>query len=111
MARARAAASSGFAERVYTPTELSDCAARADRVEMLAGRFAAKEAFLKAIGSESILELLLRQVEVVRGGGGRPELRVGGSAAERGSERGGRRLHLSLSPQPGVAAAVVILEG
>ncbi len=111
MTRALADSSTGFAERVYTPTELADCAARADRVEMLAGRFAAKEAFLKALGSESILELLLRQVEVVRGGGGRPELRVGGSAAERVSERGVRRLHLSLSHQPGFAAAVVILEG
>ena len=110
MARALGDSDAGFAERVYTPAELADCATRADRVEALAGRFAAKEAFLKAIGSESILQLLLRQVEVVRGGGGRPELRVGGSAAARMSERGVRRLHLSLSHQPGLAAAVVILE-
>lgn len=111
MARALAHSDAGFAERVYTPAELADCAGRADRVEALAGRFAAKEAFLKAIGSESVLDLLLRQVEVVRGDHGRPELRLCGSAAERIGERGVRRLHLSLSHQPGFAAAVVVLEG
>jgi holo-[acyl-carrier protein] synthase len=110
MARALAHSGTRFAERVYTPAELADCAARPDRVEALAGRFAAKEAFLKALGTESILELLRRQVEVVRGDRGRPELRLGGSAAERVNERGVRRLHLSLSHQAGFAAAVVILE-
>jgi holo-[acyl-carrier protein] synthase len=111
MARALAHSGTHFAERVYTPAELADCAARGDRIEALAGRFAAKEAFLKALGNGSVLGLLLRQVEVVRGDGGRPELRLGGSAAERLSERGVHRLHLSLSHQPGFAAAVVILEG
>jgi holo-[acyl-carrier protein] synthase len=109
----RALASSGarFAERVYTAAELADCAARPDRIQALAGRFAAKEAFLKALGTESVLELLLQEVEVVAGDGGRPELRLGGSAAARVSERGVRRWYLSLTHDGGVAAAVVILEG
>ncbi len=111
MARALGHHGTRFAERVYTPTELADCAARPDRIEALAGRFAAKEAFLKALGSESVLDLLLQQVEVVRGDGGRPELRVAGGAAQRANSHGVRRLHLSLSHQPGLAAAVVILEG
>ena len=100
-----------FAERVYTAAELADCAARRDRIEALAGRFAAKEAFLKALGTESVLELLLQEIEVVAGDSGRPEFRLGGSAAARVRERGVQRLSLSLTHDGGVAAAVVILEG
>ena len=111
VARALATYGARFAERVYTPAELADCAGRADRIEALAARFAAKEALLKALGTGWISGLSLRQVEVVRGKHGPPELRLLGAAAERVAERGVRRVHVSLSHQPGLAAAVVILEG
>jgi holo-[acyl-carrier protein] synthase len=112
IARALATFGSRFAERVYTAAELVACAERADRVEALAARFAAKEAFLKALGTGWIRSVTLRQVEVVhaRGGGGQPELRLLDGAAARMEERGVRRVHLTLSHQPGLAAAVVILE-
>ena len=71
VARALANHGARFADRVYTPAEYADCAARADRVEALAGRFAAKEAFLKALGTGWIRGLSLRHVEVVRGKGDR----------------------------------------
>jgi holo-[acyl-carrier protein] synthase len=111
VARALARFGPRFAERVYTSAELAESAARADRVEALAGRFAAKEAFLKAVGTGWIRGLSLRHVEVVRADGGPPELKLARSAAERVRARGVRRVHLSLSHQPGLAAAVVILEG
>lgn len=96
---------------VYTQRELAACAGRADRVEALAGRFAAKEAFLKALGTGWVSGLSLRQVEVVRANGGPPELALSGAAAERARERRVSRAHLSLSHEAGLAAAVVILEG
>jgi holo-[acyl-carrier protein] synthase len=111
IARALAAHGRGFEERVYTPTELAECGRRADRVQALAGRFAAKEAFLKALGTGFSRGLSLRQVEVVRGEGGHPALRLEARAAAQAERRGVRRMHLSLSHQPGLAAAVVILEG
>lgn len=112
IARALATFGSRFAERVYTAAELAACADRADRVEALAARFAAKEAFLKALGTGWIRGVTLRQVEVVHTtrGGGPPELRLLAGAAARMDERGVRRVHLTLSHQPGLAAAVVILE-
>jgi holo-[acyl-carrier protein] synthase len=55
--------------------------------------------------------LSFRQVEVVRGEGGHPALRLRGAAAAQADRRGVQRMHLSLSHQPGVAAAVVVLEG
>ncbi|HXF95939.1 MAG TPA: holo-ACP synthase, partial [Gemmatimonadales bacterium] len=93
------------------PAELAACDRRSDRVEALAARFAAKEAFLKALGTGWIRGVSLRQIEVVRGPDRRPALRPTGASAERLKERGVTRLHLSLSHQPGLAAAVVILEG
>lgn len=110
VARALATYGARFAERVFTAAELADCAGRADRAEALAARFAAKESFLKALGTGWITGLSLRDVEVTRATDGPPMLRLVGGAADRAAERGVRRVHLSLSHQTGLAAAVVILE-
>jgi len=110
VARALANHGARFTERVYTAAELADCASRADRVEALAARFAAKEACLKALGTGWVTGLSLRHVEVVSRADGPPELRLHGAASERMAQRGARRVHLSLSHEPGLAAAVVILE-
>jgi holo-[acyl-carrier protein] synthase len=110
VARALATHGRRFEERVYTPLELADCAQRADRVQALAARFAAKEAFLKALGTGFATGLSLREVEVVRGEGRHPTIRLTGSAAAHAQRTGLRRIHVSLSHQAGLAAAVVILE-
>ena len=99
-----------FEERVYTPAERAACRGRADRVQALAGRFAAKEACLKALGTGWSGGLSFKQVEVKGGAGGRPELRLTGKAAERARELGARTFHVSLTHQPGIAAAMVVLE-
>ena len=100
----------GFEARVFTEGESADCAARGDRVQALAARFAAKEACLKALGTGWAQGLGFRQVEVVREDGGPPRLKLHGAAAERAASMGVTRIHVSLSHQPGAAAAVVVLE-
>jgi len=100
-----------FEERVYTPAERAECAQRADRAEALAARFAAKEAFFKALGTGWVRGLSLRQVEVVGKQGARPALRLAGAAAAYARRMRVRKIHVTLSHQPGLAAAVVILEG
>jgi holo-[acyl-carrier protein] synthase len=110
VARALAAHGRRFADQIYTRAEQALCARRADRAEALAGRFAAKEAFFKALGTGLARGLSLRQVEVVKQGG-RPALRLRGGAAKEARKLGVRAIHVSLSHQPKVAAAVVILEG
>jgi holo-[acyl-carrier protein] synthase len=99
-----------FEELVFTPQERTACAARADRAQALAARFAAKEACLKALGTGVAQGLSLQQVEVIDGEGGRPELRLSGPAAERARALGVGRMHVSLSHELEVAAAVVVLE-
>ena len=79
-------------------------------MQALAARFAAKEACLKALGV-GILETALRQVEIVSGAAGAPQLRLTATLGARAQSRGVRNAHVSLTHEPGLAAAVVILEG
>jgi holo-[acyl-carrier protein] synthase len=96
---------------VFTELERLQCARRQDRVQALAARFAAKEACLKALGTGWSQGLSLKQVEVIRLEGGRPELKLHRAAAARAKELGVTRMLVSLTHQPGAAAAVVVLEG
>lgn len=99
-----------FVDRVFTEAERAACGARADRVLALAARFAAKEACLKALGTGWAEGLGFRDVEVVRDGDGPPRLVLHGAAARRAEVLGVMRSHVSLTHQPGTAAAVVVLE-
>jgi len=100
-----------FARRVFTPAERAACAGRIDHEQALAARFAAKEACLKALGTGVSAGLSFLQVEVATADDGVPSLTLSGAAAARAKERGVRHVHVSLSHQPGMAAAAVILEG
>lgn len=102
---------SRFEAKVLTQREIADCQERSDRVQAVAGRFAAKEACLKALGTGWAQGLAFRQVEVVRDPAGRPELRLEGAALARALSLGVRGLHVSLTHERGIAAAVVVLEG
>jgi holo-[acyl-carrier protein] synthase len=99
-----------FEGRVYTAAERAACNPRGDRVLALAARFAAKEACLKALGTGWAEGLGFRDVEVVRDGNEPPRLILHGAAARRADALGVVRSHVSLTHQPGLAAAVVVLE-
>ena len=98
-------------KRIFTRRELEDCRARADRVQALAARFAAKEACLKALGTGWSAGLSFRQVELTRPTGAAPRVQLHGAAAERAARLGVTVVHVSLTHQPRTAAAVVVLEG
>lgn len=101
----------GFLKRVYTDGELqaADVKSRQAREYRLAARFAAKEAFYKALGKYQ-RGLSWKDVEVTGGGRKRPELVPSPKAQEALERAGVRRLHLSLSHDGGFAIAYVILE-
>ncbi len=101
---------SRFERRVFTAAEIELCRGRADRLQALAARFAAKEACLKALGTGWSDGLAFGQVEIVRESSGRPALRLHGAAAERAARLGVTKTHVSLTHQPTAAAAIVILE-
>jgi holo-[acyl-carrier protein] synthase len=98
-------------ERLFTPRELADCERRAAPADCLAGRFAAKEAFLKALGTGLASGVRWGDMAIRSDHRGRPELVLSGKARERLREVGGDGVHVSLSHDAGVAVAVVIIEG
>lgn len=97
--------------RLFTHDELADCGGLADDSEYLAARFAAKEAALKALGTGKVLGILWTDVEIKRGAGEQPMLRLSGGAARKAESLRVRKSWLSLTHDAGLAIAAVILEG
>jgi holo-[acyl-carrier protein] synthase len=110
---ARALADDGlnFEARVFTERERAECRERADRPQALGARLAAKEACLKALGTGWAEGVAFQQVEVTALEGGRPALQLFGKASERARALGVRHIHVSLTHEADIAAAVVVLEG
>ena len=100
-----------FKNRLYTPLEISVCEARGHSANCYALRFAAKEAFSKALGVGLRKNgIRWREVEVVPNALGKPELQVSGRAAELCAEAHITNMHLSLTDEGDYGAAVVVLE-
>jgi holo-[acyl-carrier protein] synthase len=97
--------------RFFTAAEAERCRASKSALESFAARFAAKEAFFKALGTGWGLGGRWTEVEVVSAPSGAPGLRLSGRAAEAAAERGVIRIHLSLTHTDDTAAAFVVLEG
>ena len=101
-----------FLERCYTPAERAYAAANPKRTdEHLAGRFAAKEAALKAIGTGWRSGIAWTDLEIVLEPSGAPTLRVTGRADEIARGMGVARWHVSISHTDRHAMASVIAEG
>jgi holo-[acyl-carrier protein] synthase len=100
-----------FEERVFTSEELRSCSERKSRVSCLAIRFAAKEAFVKALGTGLRSPVLLLDIEVANDDLGKPAILLSSRATEFCEDRGITSWHLSLTDDGEYGAAVVILEG
>jgi holo-[acyl-carrier protein] synthase len=71
-----------FIDRVYTAHEIEYCRSRKQATQHFAGRWAAKEAVLKAIGTGWRRGISWRDIEVRNGDGGKPTIAVRGGAFE-----------------------------
>lgn len=101
---------SAVIERLFTAAERSRCANRKDAASCMAARFAAKEAFLKALGTGLRGGISWLNMEVSNNTLGKPELGLSGKAAEQFQLNGLVSVHLSLSHDGGNAIAMVVLE-
>ncbi len=99
-----------FLHRVFTEGEIQYCERKANRFESYAGRFAAKEAAMKALGTGWNHGIRWRDVEVVRPKGQRPTLQFHGLAAELARKMGAKNIALSITHTSEQALANVILE-
>ena len=99
-----------FLRRVYTDGEIAYCTRQRDPVPSLAGRFAAKEAAMKALGTGHSRGVLWKDIEVIRGGGP-PRLQLHGGAAIRAEGMQVRRSLLTITHSDTLAMAQVMLIG
>jgi holo-[acyl-carrier protein] synthase len=101
-----------FLKRVFTDREITYCHTRAQQgIYQFAQRFAAKEAFSKALGVGLRQGgIRWRDVEVLPDPRGKPEIHVVGRAAKLCREMGIAAMHLSLTDEDNLAVAMVVLE-
>lgn len=100
-----------FVERILTPEERLRYAHTRQKASHLAKRFAAKEAFSKAIGTGIRAPFRWHAVAVGRDGRGKPGLVPSADMARHLAQLGVTASHLSLTDDAGVAMAFVVLEG
>jgi holo-[acyl-carrier protein] synthase len=99
-----------FLRRVFTDGEIAYCTKRRNPVPHLAGRFAVKEAAMKALGTGHSRGVLWKDIEVVRTGGP-PRLKLHGGAARRAGEMGVTRSMVTITHSETLALAQVLLLG
>jgi len=99
-----------FPARILGEHEHAQWQQRNDKAAFLAKRFAAKEAFVKALGVGLRHGMRWGEIQVVNDALGRPLLQLSGRAGELAEAAGVRTTHLSLSDEAGLALAMVVLE-
>ncbi len=99
-----------FLARIYTETERAYCESRHNRMERFAGRFAAKEAAMKAIGTGWRRGVGWRDFEVTRAASGQPVIHFHGVARTIAAQLGVARALVSITHIKSMAMAQVVLE-
>lgn len=100
----------GFRELVFTPGEIAYCEAKAHKFQHYAARFAAKEAFLKALGTGWVSGIAFNEIEISNDGEGRPTINLTGGTLNFLKPRGIGNIWVSLSHLSNISSAVVIIE-
>jgi holo-[acyl-carrier protein] synthase len=100
-----------FITRVYTDDEIEYCSRRKAATQHYSGRWAAKEAVLKALGTGWRRGISWRDVEIRNDRHGAPAVTLRAGARDVMEQAGIKRLHLSISHCRGYAVAYVIAEG
>jgi len=101
---------SGFREMVFSATEIAYCESKKNKFEHYAARFAAKEAFFKALGTGWAENTLFNEVGVVHNADGKPEIQLSGLTQSTINAMGITKILVSLSHIKETASAIVILE-
>lgn len=101
-----------FLDRVFTPTEQADADSTKNRIEKLAGRFAAKEAVMKLVGTGWRDGIAWTDIEVVNNPLGQPIVTITGKVKELADEKGVEQITLSITHTSNfaIASAVALQE-
>ena len=99
-----------FVKRIFTPAEIAYCERHRNQAERFAGRFAAKEAAMKALGTGWAHGVRWVDIEVVRERGGKPTLKLSGASLEIAGRLGVKNIALTITHSGNTALALVIFE-
>jgi holo-[acyl-carrier protein] synthase len=99
-----------FLERLFTPGEVAYCESHRNRYERYAGRFAVKEAAMKALGTGWRRGVRWRDIEIMREPGGKPTLRLEGVAKQFADRLGVKSITVSITHSGNLALAQVVFE-
>jgi holo-[acyl-carrier protein] synthase len=100
----------GFKEKVFTKKEIEYCESKTNKFQNYAARFAAKEAFLKAIGTGWRDGLAFNDIEIINDPLGKPEIKLYGKSKEYFDNNGIKNIHVSISHIRDFVNAIVIIE-
>lgn len=100
-----------FLQRVYTPHEIEYCSSRKAATQHYAGRWAAKEAVLKAMGTGWARGIRWQDIEIHNQLGGKPLIRLGGVARDICAQLGVTEMHISISHCRSHATAYALATG
>lgn len=101
---------SGFRELIFSANEIAYCQSKTDSYQHYAARFAAKEAFFKALGTGWLEGTAFNEIEVTNFEQGRPQLEFSGDTLQIINSMGFSRILVSLTHLKTIASAVVIIE-
>lgn len=96
--------------RVFTPGEIAYCNSHKNIYERFAGRFAIKEATMKALGTGWRRGVRWQDIEVVNQSGGKPELRLAGVAQQIAGQLGVKNISISITHSGNLAIGQIIFE-
>ena len=99
-----------FLERLFTPSEIAYCEKHRRCAERFAGRFAAKEAAMKALGTGWARGVRWVDIEVTREPSGKPTLKLSGAACAIATSLGVENIALTITHSGNTALALVIFE-
>jgi holo-[acyl-carrier protein] synthase len=99
-----------FITKVFTPDEIDYCEQKPFKYHHYAGRFAAKEAAMKALGTGWNNGISWKQIEIVNNDAGKPDIVFHKQAKLLIDKQNVKSVHLSISHANQYATAIVILE-
>jgi len=99
----------GLLNRFFAVDEIESVISRAGAPLSLAARFAAKEAFGKALGT-GLAKIVLKDIMVINSHNGRPQMELADSALAALGKSGANKVHISLTHERDNAIAMIILE-
>ena len=104
-------AKSELLKRYFHPDELASALSKGNGAAMsLAARFAAKEAFGKALGT-GLADIILKDIMVMNKHNGKPEIILFDTARKALENSGAKKVHVSLTHETENAVAMIVLEG